>query len=416
MRAPKYLVVVAACLSFSGCALVSSPSEETATAEPSTSTGTTDSAPSDDDGGGSVDPAAYPTAFDVDDMTVLPETQVYDGLLVGARLMTMTLDRITARTLPTLESAWEMSPTGFFVDIAASDERLYTLDMRVIEGAGTSADRLSMTLSVVSPSSGSVLGELTWEKRQDVQSSGDPLLKIVGIMDDVVLVESSSSGDDSRTTLTAVDMAAEEELWTRRPGSFVADGDGAVVLSTETPGAPGALMAVDVETGDRLWTRPGDVTAASGVGVKDDTVTVAVETANAESPELLDLSLADGSVTDREPTKFVEWSCHPATEPVVVCALPGERAVGYDLDTGDELWQLPTAGRFGIWVSSVRGDYVYGFTSGARSVVLDAATGKDVTGSAGAAPVSSNGYGGLIFYAGQAVFYPALDEPDASEE
>jgi hypothetical protein len=69
-----------------------------------------------------------------------------------------------------------------------------------------------------------------------------------------------------------------------------------------------------------------------------------------------------------------------------------------------------------VWVSSVRGDYVYGFTSGGRSVVLDAATGRDVTETAGAAPVSSNGYGGLVFYSGQAIFYPAdADQTQAAE-
>lgn len=416
MRAPKYLVVVLACLVVSGCALVSSPSEETATDEPSASSDASASVSAESGGGASVDPAAYPTAFDADDTTVLPEKPVYDGLVVGARLLTMTLDRITARTLPGLESAWEMSPTGFFVDIAESDEQLYALDLRVLQGAGTSADRLSMTLSVVSPSSGSVLGEVSWEKRQDVQTSGDPLVKIVAIVDDIVLVESSSNGEGSRTTLTAVDMSEQEELWTRRPGSFVAESDGSVVLSTETPAAPGAVMAVDAETGERLWSGPDDLTAVSAVGVGGDDLTIATESARSGSTELVTLSLDDGAVGSREPTKFVDWSCHPSTDSVVVCALPGERAVGYDLATGDQLWQLPTAGRYGIWVSSVRGPYVYGFTSGARSVVLDAASGKDVTESAGAAPVSSNGYGGIIFYAGQVVFYPALDEPATSEE
>ena len=39
---------------------------------------------------------------------------------------------------------------------------------------------------------------------------------------------------------------------------------------------------------------------------------------------------------------------------------------------------------------------------------------QDVTETAGAAPVSSNGYGGLIFYSGQAIFYPTA--PDATSD
>jgi hypothetical protein len=158
------------------------------------------------------------------------------------------------------------------------------------------------------------------------------------------------------------------------------------------------------------------VTAVSGVGVHDRVLTVVAESTGATSPNLLRLSMDDGTVVRREPTRFVDWTCHPAEDSVVVCSLPGERAVGHDLATGRDLWQLPTSGRYGVWVSSVRGPYVYGFTSGARSVVLDAATGKDVTESAGAAPVSSNGYGGIIFYGGQAIFYPAAQESATTGE
>ncbi|NPC44293.1 PQQ-binding-like beta-propeller repeat protein [Nocardioides sp. zg-1230] len=418
MRAAKYLVVVLVCLVAGGCALVSSPSDETSPSpgptESTESAGAEQSPERDDDE--AVDPSSFPTSFDADDLTVLPEKPVYDGIVVGARAVTMTLDRISARTLPDLDTAWQMTPAGFFVDVEQRDEQLYVLDLRVLEGTGTSAGRLSMTLSRVSPSTGAVLGEATWEKRQDVQTSGDPVMKIVAIEDDVVLVESSSSEEDSRVTLTAVDMSTGDELWTRRPGTFVAVEDGVVVASTETSSDSGSLIALDTETGKRFWTGPRDLTAVSGVGVHDGVLTVATESAGATSPTLQRVSMEDGTVEAREPTRFVDWTCHPAEDSVVVCSLPGERAVGHDLATGRDLWQLPTSGRYGVWVSSVRGPYVYGFTSGARSVVLDAATGKDVAESAGAAPVSSNGYGGIIFYGGQAIFYPAAQESATTGE
>ena len=420
MRSAKYLVVALVCLAAGGCALVSSPSDETSTSASPESTESTASAgaqesPEQDDAE-SIDPSSYPTAFDADAMTVLPEKPVYDAVVVGARVVTMTLNRISARTLPDLDTAWQMTPTGFFVDIDERDEQLYALDLRVIEGTGTSAGRLAMTLSRVSPSTGTVLGEVTWEKRQDVQTSGDPVVKIVEIEDDIVLVESSSSEEDSRVTLTAVDMASGDELWTRRPGTFVAAEDGVVVTSTETSSASGSLVALDTESGRRLWTGPRDLAAVSGVGVHDSVLTVVTESTGAASPTLLRVSMDDGTVKARERTRFVDWTCHPAEDSVVVCSLPGERAVGHDLATGRDLWQLPTSGRYGVWVSSVRGPHVYGFTSGARSVVLDAATGKDVTESAGAAPVSSNGYGGIIFYGGQAIFYPAAPESASTGE
>jgi outer membrane protein assembly factor BamB len=235
-------------------------------------------------------------------------------------------------------------------------------------------------------------------------------VQIAAIMDDVVLVESSGSDEGSRHTLTAVDVASGEELWTRRPGTLVAAADDTVVLSTTTSIEPGSLIAVDAGSGAVRWSGPRGIATADLVGVHEDTLTLVTSPADDSSPELVSLSTTDGSLTGRSATRFAGWRCHPAEDPVVVCSLPGERAVGFDLETGKEIWELPTAGRYGVWVSSVRGGYVYGFTSGGRSVVLDAANGRDVTETAGASPVSSNGFGGLVLYSGQAIFYPADPE------
>ena len=141
--------------------------------------------------------------------------------------------------MPDLETAWQMAPLGLFVDVATLDEQLYVLDLRVEDGTGTRAGRLAMTLSRISPATGTVLDEVAWQRTQDVQSTGDPVVQIAAIMDDVVLVESSGSDEGSRHTLTAVDVASGEELWTRRPGTLVAAEDGTVVLSTATSVEPG---------------------------------------------------------------------------------------------------------------------------------------------------------------------------------
>lgn len=413
MRAAKVaaqvVVAVLAALVMSGCALVASPPDDDARPSSEETSQASESAPT-EPGREPVDPEAFPLAFDGEAKTVFPENPVYDGQLVGTRLVTMTLDQLRARSLPELDTSWQMAPLGLFVDIETQDEQLYALDLRVVEGAGTRAGRLAMTLSRISPATGAVLDEVSWEKTQDVQASGDPVVRIAAILDDVVVVESSGGDEGSRRTLTAVDLAAGEELWTRRPGSFVAAEGDTVVLETATSGETGSLVAVDATTGRARWTGAGSVSTVDLVGVLDDTMTAVVRESADADPEVLSLSLDDGSVSSRTDTRLADWSCHPTDGTVVVCSLPGERALGFDLATTEEVWQLPTAGRYGVWVSSVRGDYVYGFTSGGRSVVLDAATGRDVTETAGAAPVSSNGYGGLIFYSGQAIFYPAEDD------
>lgn len=412
MRSVKGLVVALAMVAATGCALVEPPPGDDPDAPSSGPDASGSSTPS-PSVGPDVDPRGFPLEFDADTKTIFPEKPVYDGLVVGARAVTMTLDKITARALPGLETSWEISPTGLFVDIEESDEQVYALDIRVVEGAGTSAGRLAMNLTRVAPSSGAVMDDASWELRQDVQASGDPVVQIVGVDGDVVLVQSTNSGEDSRVTLTAVDVAAGERLWTRRPGEFVAWADDTVVMTTGTAGDAGPLVAVDATTGRTRWTAAAEVATASEVGVRGDDLLLVTESGGNRSPRLVSLALSDGSVTASEPTAHAGWACQPALEDQVVCSLPGERALGYDLRTRKVLWQLPTAGRYGIWISSVRGGYVYGFTSGARSVVLAADTGSDVTESAGAAPVSSNGYGGMIFYGGQAIFYPAV--PDSVE-
>lgn len=406
----KVMAAVLTVLVSSGCALVGPPPDDDARPSGEETSQESEPTPTDGTGGEPVDPEAFPLAFDGEAKTVFPESPVYDGQLVGTRLVTMTLDQLRARSLPELDTSWQMAPVGLFVDIETLDEQLYALDLRVVEGAGTRAGRLAMTLSRISPATGAVLDEVSWEKTQDVQSSGDPVVKIAAILGDVVVVESSGGDEGSRRTLTAVDLAAGEELWTRRPGGFVAAEGDTVVLETATSGEAGSLVAVDATTGRARWTGPGSVSTVDLVGVLDDTMTAVVRESADADPEVLSLSLDDGSVSGRTATRLADWACHPTDGTVVVCSLPGERALGFDLATAEEVWQLPTAGRYGVWVSSVRGDYVYGFTSGGRSVVLDAATGRDVTETAGAAPVSSNGYGGLIFYSGQAIFYPAADD------
>ena len=406
MRAAKVMIAGLAVLVASGCALVASPpDDEQSTGEETTETSAPP--PASEAAGDPVDPEAFPLAFDGEAKTVFPENPVYDGEIVGTRVVTMTLDQLHARTLPELETSWQMAPVGLFVDIETQDEQLYALDLRVEQGTGTRAGRLAMTLTRISPATGAVLGEASWQKTQDVQASGDPVVKIVAILDDVVVVESSGGDEGSRRTLTAVSLATGDELWTRRPGSFVAAEKDLVVLTSATSTEPGSVLAVDPVTGQRTWTASGSVSSVDPVGVRDGVMTVVVREAADADPEVVSFDLSDGVVTGRTGTRLADWSCHPAEGSVVVCSLPGERALGFDLETREEVWQLPTAGRYGVWVSSVRGDYVYGFTSGGRSVVLDADTGRDVTETAGAAPVSSNGYGGIIFYSGQAIFYPA---------
>ena len=109
--------------------------------------------------------------------------------------------------------------------------------------------------------------------------------------------------------------------------TFVAMDEARVVMSTATATDEGALVAVDVETGAREWSGLPGLTAVNGVGVHDGELTVVAETAARATPAIMTVSLEDGSLQSEEPTKVVDWGCRPAVDTVVVCSLPGERAV-----------------------------------------------------------------------------------------
>ena len=362
-----------------------------------------------------VDPESYPLAFDAENKTVFPEKPVYDSELVGARLITMTLDQLRARALPTSRSTWQMAPIGLFVDVETLDEQLYALDLRVEEGTGTRAGRLAMTLSRISPATGTVLDEVAWQKTQDVQSSGDPVVRIASIRDDIVLVESGGSDEGSRRTVTAVDVASGEELWTRRPGSFVADADDAVVLSTAAGSEPGSLIAVDLESGAVQVGRTARHPRGRPVGVLDGHPQARGQLRRQRGvPSCVAVDTTDGSVSRGERRQASGLGV--ATRPRTRSSCAPCRGSALWASTSRPAKRSGTAhsrpvrrlGQLGARELRVR-------LHVGRSVRRPGrrGPGRDVTETAGAAPVSSNGYGGMIFYSGQAIFYPA--DPERTE-
>ena len=393
-----------------GCALVEgSPEEETASSE----------SPAPEEKGPEfveVDVDSAPDAFASDAATTFSEESVYDGVVVDDHVVTMTLERLRARTLPELASAWELKPSGLFADITVAGDHLYTLESSPEEGAGTAVGRLSLTVRRVVPESGSVVDEATLAVDNDVQSPGQPITEIVGISGDVVIVKSRGGEEGGRSTLTAIDLQTGDEAWRRRPGSLVAATEDVVVVSTSAEKTPGDLVGLDPETGDRAWRALTQLTSARPVGVLDDRLVVVTSDSVFNTPTLVEVSLEDGETDVIKTVDDAEWSCRPATSPMAVCSLPDERALGYDLEELESTWELPTERRYGVWVTSVNDDHVYGFTSSGKSVVLDAATGRDLSDNPGASPQSTNGHGGLVLYGGKALFYPSVDSLPPTEE
>lgn len=416
MRLSKALVAsLCGMLMLSGCALFKD-------AEPEKDASESPSAEQSDEEGGSsrepreADPDVAPRAFDTEGATTFEETDVYDGVISDDRVITMTLDRVRARALSDLSLAWDLSPDGIFFDLEVSSdgEEVYVVDYVAGDRAGTAVGEMELTVRRLSASNGAVLGEATWKNTADAQSPGQPGAGIVGVVDDVVLVETWGNAEGARHTLTALDVSTGDEVWTQRPGTLVAVGDDKAVVTTATSRSAGELKALDIESGDEAWSNPDRVSDVREVGVHDGTLTV-VRTDEDDEATLARVNLADGETSPGRRVDTGQWSCLPATAGRVVCTLPDQEALGFDLARDRITWQLPTDDRFGVWVTSVNDNVVYGFTSQGSEVMLDAASGRDIAESPGVAPNATNGYGGLLLYTGRALFYPSVEEPEDEE-
>lgn len=412
--AQALLLSLVGSLLFAGCALIEPP-EQAAEPEPSAEASTTATPTRAPSPRPDLDPAVLPTGFDADAATTFDEENVYDGLVVEDRVVTMTIDRIRARALPELGPAWDLSPDGAFVDLALQDGFVYALDTLVQADVGSEVGDLDLTVRRISPGTGSVLDETTASVGRDLSSTPNPTARIVAVVGDLVLVETWDPEAGPRRTLLAIALDTGQVAWRARPATLVAATDEAVVYSTASAGAAGRLVAVAAQDGTARWTALPGLTDVRLVGADDTHVVLVKEDATALPPRLVRLALAGGGVEVLADADSVDWGCLTSDAGVAVCSLPDDRTVGVDLAAARIVWRLPTKRRYGVQVTSVTGDLAYGHTADGRAAVLDATTGRDLGKVVGAAPASLNGYGGLVLFSGRAVFYPAL-EPDTDAQ
>lgn len=390
-------------VALAGCSWVKDPDAESGPAEGASSTAAP--APSER-------PTAVPTAFDNPGATTLPEEDVRKVLAGDDTVISLTPGSVIGRALPGLETTYTLTSTGGQFTDGTADRDLdqgIVLEAANEAGNGTFIGEDTFTLTRFDLTSGEVLDVATAVLPQDPEGEALPATaRIAGVAGDVVVIESVVGETGSRATL-AVDLELDDVLWRERPARTIAVTGDVAIVNTGRAQEPGAIDAVDLQSGDRVWRALRGTVDASAIGSTTDTVTVVRDLGVGSNPQIVPIDLATGDEGAPTPTDRWNWACTETSDRIAVCTMADDDdVVGWDLEAGRAAWSLPTSERFAPLVTLVQDDLVYGLLDSGVGVVLDARTGADVADDTGAGPVAVNAWGGALLYQQVAVFLPSF--------
>lgn len=364
------------------------------------------------------EPTALPTAFLGSQSITFPEENVLHAATGDDVVLTQTRSLVTARSLPDLETTYELtSSDGEFADLRVDAEQGvgYSLEVLTDPGDGTRVGQNTYTLQRFDLETGEISEVAIGSIAQDpLSSANDVTAKIAALEGDIVLIDSWVPDADGAHTTIALDLAREALAWRARPATVLTATSDLAVINTGAPDSPGRVEARDLVHGLRLWSALPDTLGASGIGTTDDSVLIARDDNVFPDPSITRLDLDTGKVLGKPRTTDAwDWSCPNTSAAIVACTLAdgqrskSDRLVGWDLTRNRAAWQLPTSTRFAPIVTLVAHDLIWGLLDSGQGVVLDAITGADVASDTGAGPVAVNDYGGVILYASQAIFLPS---------
>jgi hypothetical protein len=364
------------------------------------------------------DPTALPTAFLDDESITFPEEGVQHAATGEDVVLTQTRSLVTARSLPGLETTYELtSSDGEFTDLRVDAARGvgYSLEVQTDSGEGTVVGLDQYTLQRFDLDTGEITQVAIGTIAQDsLNSANDVTARIADVTGDLVVVDSWVPDTDGAHTTIALDLATESLAWRARPALFLTATPDLVVLDTGTPDAVGRVEAREIDHGLRRWSALPGTLGAAGIGSTDDSVLVVRDDNVFPDPSITRLDLETGKTIGKPRTTGTwDWTCTDTSASIAVCSLAAgtgsgsDRLVGWDLDRNEAAWQLPSRTRFAPVVSLVAHDLIWGQLDSGQGVVLDAVTGEDVAGKTGAGPVAVNDYGGVILYADRAIFLPS---------
>jgi hypothetical protein len=398
-----------------GCSWVKDPdAQQDDPTDGASATSTTSGDPATDER-----PTAVPTAFDNPGSTTLPEEEVRKVVAGDDSVVSVTPGAAVGRVLPSLDPRYTLTSTGGQFTDAVVDRELdqgILLEASNEAGDGTYIGEDTFTLTRFDLTSGELLDVATAVLPQDPAGEALPATaRIAGVAGDVVVIESVVGETGSRATL-AVDLELDDVLWRQRPARVLEVTDDVVVVNTGLSQDPGAVDAVDLQSGDRVWRALRDTVNASAIGSTDTAVTVVRDLGVGSTPQIVPIDLATGDEGAPTQTARWNWACTEGSDQIAVCTMADDDdVVGWDLAAGEPAWSLPTAERFAPLVTLVQDDLVYGLLDSGAGIVLDARTGRDVATDTGAGPVAVNAWGGVLLYQQVAVFLPSFTGGESTD-
>ncbi len=354
----------------------------------------------------SIEPGVSGVGFDPDARLELPEENVKLARLSDTTLFTVTDKTVTAHALGSAEVDFESAAgdIGTWMDLWVDEDGEEVLALRMDQevGSGTAIGEVSAALVRIDPETGDV--QLVARMALPDAAQGTPHLEVRDVVDDVAIVEKWVEGAGGRT-VQAVDLDRGRSAWVRKDVSFLGSTDDLVILNKGNVFVPGRLIALRPD-GKEAWKGYEGVGNVALVGIHRGVLTVAGNDASHSTPVLTRVNTRNGRTVGRpRAVKTTDWRCTHDEGDVAVCQDGFGGLRGVDLEENRVAWGLPTGRRYAPTMTAVHEGNLYGFLNDGRSVVIDAATGKDV-GPAGAAPTEVNESGGVVLFVGKAVWFP----------
>lgn len=338
--------------------------------------------------------------------------------LHGERVYALTPAGVGAADLATGATLWETPFPGnrgqrlelFYSELGprapvVSDDggTAYAAVAVLVEGSGTQKDTIAVQLLAVDAAT----GDVAWSTDVPTVSDDVTTQDLTGATVAVEAVDErhvllSGPGD----LLAAVDVATHDVVWSVS-GSLEHAGADVLVVDREIEGIPYRQLAgVDRATGEQLWVGGDDQHTSAGL--------VAVETPVGVvgtkywylggEPVTGVLDVTTGQLVQELPGVVL---ANPRLEGDLLLDLTSSEVRVLDPTTFEVRWELPTADRESLRRPTTFGGMVYGGVGDGTSVVLDGATGQDVTVDVDGKIIAVGEHGALVLRDQAVLFLPA---------
>ena len=280
-----------------------------------------------------------------------------------------------------------------------------------IPGSGTTSESFASQLVAVDAKTGRLSWSADIPAGAEVFDTSGESVHVVGEADDRVIVTRDGDGVISAGMVAAVDPATHAVLWSK-PGDAAALTPEAVIVTAETSESNEAnypqLTGLDPATGKVKWTSGNSVdTAVSGLSTlqTNDSLVVTIDPYSGADPYTGILDPATGKITRRFRGVVLSAPSRDGNAVYDVSNTPGLRAL--NPSTFKPIWALPQGNRIAPRHPVFFGGLVYGQVQNGTSVILDGATGKDVTADIPGSFIDVNDHGALMYRDNEVVFVPA---------